>query len=53
MPNNRLKDRLSELLLLGLVNPDLSITPIGYGYCDDYTRYVDFFLRKYGLSRKA
>jgi hypothetical protein len=52
LPNNRLKARLAELHHLGLLNADLSVTPAGYDYCEDYTRHVDYFMRKYGLDRK-
>ena len=51
VPNLRLKDHLGELLELGLLDADRSVTKMGYDYCVDYRRSVDPFLRKYGLRR--
>ena len=51
VPVNRLKNRLSELRMLGLLNNDFSITPAGYGFCEDYTKSVERFLSKYRLHR--
>ncbi len=52
MPNRRLRVRLGELLALGLVNEDRSVTTKGYDYLADYTKSVESFLRRYGLSGK-
>ena len=52
VPNRRLRVRLGELLALGLVNEDRSVTTKGYDYLADYTKSVESFLRRYGLSGK-
>lgn len=51
VPNNRIRDRLAELVALGLLTSDFSVTRAGYGFCADYLNQIDRFLRKYGLSR--
>ena len=51
VPNSRLKDRLMELRDLGLVDDHLAITREGYGYFEDYRRFLEPFGRKYGLAR--
>ena len=47
VPNNRLKIRMRELVTLGLVNADRSITKRGYNYCIDYKKEVAPFLLRY------
>jgi hypothetical protein len=49
VPANRLKNRLSELKGLGLLESDLSITQQGYGFCEDYAKHIERFLSKYRL----
>ena len=51
VPNNRLKIRMRELVTLGLVNADRSITKRGYNYCIDYKKEVATFLLRYFPDR--
>jgi hypothetical protein len=51
--NNRLRERLAELVALGLVDGTLTITRRGYDYLIDYQKHVEPFLSKYGLDRHA
>lgn len=53
LPNNRLKDRMNELLALGLVDADRSVTERGYNFCMDYRKHVEPFLLRYRLDRKG
>lgn len=39
VPNNRLKNRFSELRLLGLLDDNMLITPAGYDFCNEYTTH--------------
>jgi hypothetical protein len=53
VPNNRLKDRMRELLALGFVDSERSVTKRGYNYCIDYRKEVEPFLLRYRLDRKS
>ncbi len=50
LPNKRLKERVTELLAMGLLDSGWAVSQKGYQFCDDYKRNVDPFLRKYGLN---
>jgi len=50
VPNNRLKDRIHELFLLGLVDAERSVTKRGYDFCIDYKKTVAPFLQMYRLD---
>jgi len=52
VPNGRVRDRLDELAARGLVDADRFLTDKGYQYLADYKRFVEPFLRKYGLGGK-
>ena len=49
LPNGRLKDRLEQLLILGLISARMQLTERGQAYCADYNKFVEPFLQKYGL----
>lgn len=53
VPNNRLKDRMRELVALGFVDADRAVTKHGYNYCMDYKKQVEPFLLRYRLDRKS
>ena len=53
VPNNRLEERLGELVDLGLIGAGMSVTERGYEYCMDYKKEVEPFLRRYGLGGKG
>ena len=50
VPNNRLKDRLAELLALGFVDVNGSVTKRGYKYLIEFRNDVEPFLRKFHLG---
>ncbi len=50
LPNGRLKDRLEQLLILGLISARMQLTERGQAYCADYNKFVEPFLQKYGLQ---
>ena len=50
VPNNRLEERLGELIELSLIDAGTTVTERGYQYCMDYKKEVEPFLRRYGLN---
>jgi len=50
VPNDRLEERLGELVGLGLIDAGMSVTARGYEYCMDYKKEIEPLLRRYGLG---
>jgi DNA-binding Lrp family transcriptional regulator len=53
LPNNRLKDRMSELIGLGLIDVDFSVTNRGYEFLIDFKKQMEPFLRKYEMGGRG
>jgi len=53
VPYGRVRDRIAELQGLGLLDAELSVTQSGYGYCEEYLKHIDWFLRKYSLRGRV